>query len=108
MLDTEREQERDNLDTRTKPEETMFCTLLRLCTGDQTLPLLLVLRQPSRLLELRKHRNQPDLHTRAPQLYAPLVALTTAAADFGPLTVPPLPQVAVEWLVAGDVYCLNL
>ena len=83
-------------------------SLLKLCTGAQTLLLLLVLCQPSRLLELRKHRNQPDLHTRAPQLYAPLVTLTTVAADCDPLIVPPLPLVAVEMVVAVAVYCLNL
>ena len=77
-------------------------------SGAQTPLLLLVLHQPRRLLELRKHRNQPDLHTRAPQLYAPLVALTIAAADYDPLTVPTLEQVAVEWLVAGVAYCVNL
>lgn len=60
------------------------------------------------LLELRKHRNQPDHHTRAPQLYAPLVVLTAAAADFSPLTGPLLPQVAVDWLVVGCVHWLIL
>ena len=82
--------------------------LLGLYTGAQTPLLLLVLCQPSRVLKLRKHRNQPDLHTKAPQLYAPLVALIAAAADRDPLTVPPLQQVAVDRLVAGAAYCLNL
>jgi len=36
------------------------------------------------------------------------VALTIAAADYDPLTVPTLEQVAVEWLVAGVAYCVNL
>ena len=62
--------------------------------------------QPWRLLELRKNRNQPDLHTRAPQLYAPLVVLTAVAADRDPLIVLLLPQVPVDWPVAGCVHWL--
>lgn len=37
-----------------------------------------------------------------------LEALITAAAGYDLLTVPPLPRVAVDWLVAAVVYCSNL
>lgn len=108
MADIEREEKRIIQTQEQNLKRQRFVHSPQLCTGAQTPLLFLVLCQPSRLLELRKHRNQPDLHTRAPQLYAPLEALITAAAGYDLLTVPPLPRVAVDRLVAAVVYCSNL